>query len=571
MRQKFFLFTIFLITFLFVFRSLLANLDLALVDWRDYALMVWITFQNMNNVLTLNFQNYFETNSFYPHHYSLLFSDLLLPQSILSLPFYLITKNLILSFNIVFIITFILNYVSSFLFWKQVFKKDLLAFFGSLLIIFSPFFHLENSHFQMMSYWPFFFSLYFLLKAFESRKYIYLILAGLFIAIQFTASVYLSVYLLTMTILYFIFRIIDIKSVRQLITSALLVFITFFFFSGIFIKGYFDMKKEYNIKRDLSEYITYSAHLSDYLFTSSINSVFHKSSIMKKWNSFDKNGWGGHSSSPGFLILTLFLVGLFAFFKVKKQISLSILLDRQKGFFLAVMLLGFIFSLGPRLNFNGQYAYIPMPYTLALKFFPLVEATRVPARWSFLFFLGLIFFALLGLNKLTQNKYKNYIFGMCFLIFVLEYIPLDLKASIQNYTDERTTILKELCVINKEVVLEIPVTHLSADTNIADGLSYITKTQLASTEHGCFIINGYSGYDLKENFELSDRIDKAIETNNVEQFINELRQENITIVKFNSDHFNPTKQAGLDTFLKLLEEARGLRKIDTTIFAVNKK
>ena len=568
MKQKFIFFIIFLILLSVVFRSLLLNLSSSLIDWRDYALMVWIMFQNVTNILSLNFQNYFETNAFYPHRYSLLFSDLLLPQSIMSLPFYLLTKNLVLSFNLVFILTFILNYISSFLFWKQIFKKDVLAFFGSILIIFSPFFHIEYSHFQMMSYWPFFFSLYFLYRAQVDNKYLFWILSGVFVAIQFTASVYLSVYLITVILIYSLFSYPGIKNFKKPFIGFGLIFLSFLLLSGVFIKGYFDMRNEHNIKRDLGEYITYSAHLSDYIFSSSINSLIHKSAPINKWNSFDKNGWGGHASFEGFLLLTFGLIGLFVIVKEKKNIAIILKLDRQKGFFISVMMIGLLFSLGPRINFNGTYAHIPTPYSLILKYVPLFEATRVPARWSFLFFLGVTFFALLGLDKISQNKYRNYILCGFFVIFLLEYLPLNIKASVGSYSDDRDLVLKQLCQSEKQVVLELPATHLNAENNIADGLSYITAVQLSSTVHGCYLINGYSGYDMPSILDLSERMDQSIDQNNTGQFISDLRQRDIDLVKFNPDSFPPLRQGNLQNFFDSLENEKELKKIDATIYQV---
>lgn len=568
MKQKVIFFLIFLLLFSLVFRSLILNVSFALVDWRDYALMVWIMFQNISNILSLNFSNYFETNAFYPNKYSLLFSDLLLPQSILSLPFYLITRNLILSFNLVFILTFILNYLSTFIFWKQIFKKNILAFLGSLLIIFSPFFHLENSHFQMMSYWPFFFSLYFLFKTSQKRRYLNSLLSGLFLAIQFTASVYLSVYLLVVIVLYYLFNL-SRKTLKPSSINLLITFLTFFILSGVFINGYFEMKREYNVKRDLGEYITYSAHLSDYIFTSPINSIIHKSPLLEKWNSFDKNKWGGHSSFPGILILVTALIGIFILVRTKGGTSFNIKLDRQKALFLSIMLLGLIFSLGPRINFNGQYAHIPMPYTLALKFIPLVEATRVPARWSFLFFLGVTFFSLVGIDRLTKNRYRNTVLAFCFLLFFLEYIPLNLKATTESYTDYRTAMLKDLCEGKKQVLIELPVTHLDADNDIASGLSYITRSQLASTEHKCLMVNGYSGYDLPSILNLSQKVNASIDQNNPEQLLSLMKQHDVDLVKFNPDHFPQGRQAALQNFYNSLEKSPGFLKIDQTIYKIN--
>lgn len=562
-------FLLFLVILAFVFRSLLLNFSTDLPDWRDYALVIWIIYENIQHIISLDFSNFFNSNAFYPNPYTLLFADTFLPQSIIVLPFFAVSKNLILSFNLVFILTFILNYLSNFIFWKLLFKKDYLAFSGAIFVVFSPFFHLELSHFQMMSYWPFFFSLYFLFQPTDQRRYLNSILAGIFLSLQFLAGVYLSIYLLTTIMIFYLIKFFDKKYLKKTLISVFVVLITFFLICGVFIKGYFDMKSYYHIQRDLKEYVVYSASLSDYIFTSSINSLLYNSKILDKWNSFDKNGWGGHASFPGIGLFFLGALGIFIFTKDKKTISLILKLDKQKAFFLLITLTGFVFSLGPRLNFNGTYAHIPLPFTVALKLIPIFESVRVSARWYFLFIFGLTFFALIGLQKYSQNKHKNLVLIGCFLIFVLELIPFNLKTESQNYIDGRSQILKKLCADKKQVVLELPVTHLDADINIADGLSYITKTQLASTYHKCYLVNGYSGYDLPENLDLANKLNQAIDNNDSVQFLSELRRRNINIVKFNPNHFIPLRQPNLDKFLQSLDKTNELRKIDTTIYSIN--
>ena len=541
----------------------------SLVDWRDYALMVWIIFQNADKILSLNFQDYFTTTSFYPNSYSLLFSDLLLPQAILFIPFYLVTKNLILSFNVIFLLTFVLNYISAFLFWKVIFKKNFLAFLGSLLVIFSPFFHIEYSHFQMLSFWPFFFSLYFLFKEDSGRKYLNAFLTGLFLSLQFLASVYLSFYLLTFISLVFLIRIVKRQEIKTSLVKALVVGITFILICGVFIKGYIDMRNTYNVKRNIEEYISYSANLSDYIFSRPIDSVIHNLPIVERWNAQNKSHWIGQAAFPGFLIFVLSIVGLFIFKKDKKSIWFILNLDDQKVLFLLVTIIGFIFSLGPRLVFNGTYAHIPLPYSLVLKFVPMFESIRVSARWSFLFYLGLIFFALLGLNKITNNKYKKYIFAFVFVFMLLEYVPLNIKATADNYLDDRDVMLESLCKNRPEVLLELPVTHLDAENDIALGLSYITKLQLASTHHKCLLFNGYSGYDLPSIIDLSQRTNQFIDAQDANGFYNALKSQNITLFKLNPDRFPTERQANLQKFLEALSRQKNILQIDGTIYRIN--
>lgn len=559
----------FILILLFVFRNLVLNLSANLLDWRDYPYVIWVIFQNITHISSLDFINFFETNAFYPHKLTLLFSDILLPQSLIMLPILIFTKNLILSFNLLFIITFILNFISSFLLWKQIFKKELIAFFGSLFLVFSPFFQLELSHFQMLTFWPFLFSLYFIFKNEEKPSRKNLIAAGLLLSIQFLASIYLAVYLIFSISIFSLLKFFSHHK-KETILKILFIFTAFLLTSGIFIKGYIDMKHMYNVNRDIKEYITYSANLSDYIFTSQINSIVHQSPIMKLWNKSDKN-WGAHSSFPGFLIFVFSIYGLFQLSKRKQLILLNLKLNQEKAFFLALVIMGFTFSLGPRLNFNGNYAHIPLPYDIFIKYVPLADATRVPVRWSFIFFLGLIYFALIGIKKL-QNKFKHSLIISIFIliIFLLEYIPLNITASSQSYISNKDIKLKELCSKDKKVVLELPVTHLDVVPDIVTGLSYITKMELASTYHGCFMTNGYSGYDLPSLFELRDSLSDAIVNKDIIAFQNLIRKNMIDIVIFNPELFIKELEKPGYVFIQKLQKEADVAQIDNNAFLFTK-
>lgn len=570
MSKKFLLYLgSFILILIFVFRNLVLNLSINLLDWRDYPYVIWVMFQNITHIQNLDFINFFETNAFYPHKLSLLFSDILLPQSLIMLPILIFTKNLILSFNLLFIITFILNFISSFLLWKQIFKKESPAFFGSLFLVFSPFFQLELSHFQMLTFWPFLLSLYFIFKNEEKPFRKNLIAAGLLLSIQFLASVYMAVYLIFSISIFYLLKFFS-RHKKETILKILFIFTVFLLTSGIFIKGYFDMKHMYNVNRDIKEYITYSANLSDYIFTSHINSIFHQSSIMELWNKSDKN-WRTSSSFPGFLIFIFSIYGFFRLLKRQQSISLNLELNHEKAFFLALIIMGFTFSLGPRLNFNGNYAHIPLPYDIFIKYIPLADATRVPSRWSFIFFLGLIYFALIGIIKLhSKFKYNFLVNSIILIIFFLEYIPLNIPASAQNYIDKKDVKLKELCSKDKKVILELPVTHLDAAPDIVTGLSYITKMELASTYHQCFITNGYSGYDLPSLFELKDSLSAAIVNEDITAFRNIIHKNMIDIVIFNPELFIKELEKPGYVFIQKLQTETSVAQIDNNMFLFTK-
>lgn len=569
-------FLLFLLLFSFVFRELLVNLSENLIDTRDYSLMVWIISQNIEKILSLNFSNYFDTNTFYPHRYVLLFSDLLLPQSLISIPSFLLSKNLILSFNITFIITFLLNYISLYFFWKIIFKNNLIAFLGSIFFIFSPFLHLELFHFQLLNYWPFFLSLNFLIISLKEvlpyKRFIYAALSGLFLAIQFLASVYLAVYLIVAVLVYLTVHLIFTKNFKRVVQLFFFVFAIFILIDGIFIKSYNDMKIYYKIERELGEFITYSANISDYLFTGSIGSLIHQSPILDKWNSFDKNTWGGRASSAGFLFTVLLLFALVGIGLRRSSINFTISLDQGKTFFLVLIFIGVIFSIGPRAKFNGNYAEIPLPYAFVMKTVPLVQSIRASSRWSFLFYLGVIYFTLITLNNLTNKRGGSKILVLLiFILFFIEYIPVNIKTDKVSPVEGNYSLLKDICSKQKQVLLELPVTHLDSGENIVQGLSYINSVQLASSNHKCNLVNGYSGYDLPALFKLKDEINSSITSQNIDKFLQILNDNNIDVVKINKGLLIKEVQAAGPIFYENLKSQRNVEILDLNIYKINKK
>lgn len=382
---------IFLLVLLFVFRNLfLSDFNQSLISWGDYPYVIWVINQNVGHFKDFDFSNIFQSNIFYPHKNTLLLSDLLLPQSVIYLVISSFGKNQIASFNILLLITFLLNYSALFLFWKNFFKDDFLSFLGSIFFIFSPFFIKQLGHFQIMSYWPMFFSLYFLTKDNFNFKVKNVFIAGIFLAIQFLASVYLAIFLCFVSGIWFLIGF-SRKNVKHTLLPFLIYFLTFFILDGFFIKGYIETKNIYKIKRPINEYILYSAHITDYLF-SDTPSLIYQSTLMKKWNSFDHHIVGEKAAFPGFLFSILFLLGFFTFIKVKNKKLIGFEFTKEKIFFLLIIIIGFVFSLGPRLNVNGVYAHIPLPSYLFLKFLPMFDTIRGSARWSFLVYFGIVFY-----------------------------------------------------------------------------------------------------------------------------------------------------------------------------------
>src|SRR5581483_11749719 len=395
-----------------------------------------------------------------------------------------------------FFIILILNYLSSFLLWKNLFKSQTVAFLGSILFIFSPFFHMEYSHIQMLTLWPLLLCLYFLFKNRERPNFKNIIIAGILLSIQFLASVYLSIFLIFTIAVFFISELILKSKIKTSIRNFFIIMFIFCVLDGIFIKSYVDMQKYYQAKRDLGQYITYSANISDYIFTNPINSLVHNSALIAKWNKLDKNMLT-RAAFPGFTLFLLALIGLFSVKKIDKILSFQLNLDFERLFFLLLIIFGFLFSLGPRLLFNGYDSLIIAPYAIFLKTIPFFQAARAPVRWSLLFYFGLIYFALLTIKRLYQKGFfyssKVNSFLLTFLFFIIifaEYVPLNFSTEKKPYINADYTKLKNLCSSKPQVLLEIPISHLDVYPNIIEGVTYISTVELSSVYHHCNLVNG---------------------------------------------------------------------------------
>jgi hypothetical protein len=563
-KRKFFIYLLFfLIIFSVAFRSLIFNFVTNLIDWRDYALVAWLVFQNVQKIIHLDFINFFTTNAFYPNTNTLFFADTFLPQSIITLPFSLISKNPIFIFNFVFVITFILNYISSYLVFYKTLKREFLSFLASLFLIFSPFFYLELGHFQMMSYWPGLFCLYFILKNDEQNKIRNLILAGIFLSLQFLAGVYLSFFFVAIIFSFFLAKIIFERNLVKNLKQIIIVFVTFILLSGPFIYGYRSVQKQYSFERDATEFINYSAHLSDYLFTKPADSLLYKLDLIKKWNSFNKNFTGGRAAFPGFTLTVLSLLSLFKIYKENRLIKVKIELNEQKFFFLILVLVGLTFSLGPRLNFNGNYAHIPLPYWILLKTIPFLESIRALCRWSFVFYLGIVGLAF----EYLKEKKNAILLGTIFILFFLECFPLNVRTYKDTYLDEKTEILKNICQKNKKVVLEVPITHFDGTGGIVDGLTYITKVELASSYHNCYLINGYSGYDLPSLLKFKDDFYQTLATKNSDKLVSFLKQNKVDILQVNRGRLDEESLANYEKIYQRLLKTKDIKLIGPDIFS----
>lgn len=530
-----------------LFRDLLSNITTNLIDWRDYSLLVWVLGGIQNNILSANILNFFDGNMYFPNKFTLLFADSFYPQVIPFMASFGLSKNLVFSFNVVFFLTLLLNTFGAWSLWKALkIKRQLLLFFAVLVTSLSPFFFSELSHFQMISFWPLLFSLSFLFRLQNEPTKKNIILVITFGIIQFYASVYIFTYLLTIFGIYYVIELLFASKKKRVAV----------FWQGFKIAVgigigvlpmyllYYYIQHLYQAERQYFEYVLYAAHFTDYAFpnTWSALSSFAPFKVFSKLN---HHFVGEPALFPGFVLSVLGGFGLIKTLRLKNKTSL---------FFAALLLVGFVFSLGPKLNINGKFIGWPLPYVVPLKLMPLYWPLRATKRWSFLLYTSLAYFSVAGLQLIAKKypKRASLILLLIVGIYVLEMFPMQYKSEYKDYYPEIYSVLETECKDDPKVLLEYPMEENHAEANVATNLSYKTTFMVASLRHKCNLINGYSGLVPPKSLEFQQTLQTVTNADDVHWFSKLLSENNISIIKINEPRLSLESKTKI---LELLEEA----------------
>lgn len=526
---------------IFYWKNTLLNISDHLYDWNDTLYFIWLIQNHIHNLTSLNFNHLYDATAMYPFRYALSFGEQFFFPSLIALLISQFNQNPIFQLNLLLVVNHILNFVCFYLlvslFVKNFWSKVISSFYFS----FSPYLFTQIGHLQMIFFWPLLLALFFVLKNKESKriKVLNLLLSGFFLGIQFMSSIYLGTMGLIVIIVLFVIEIFFEGQATFLLKQLVILLMVFTITAGISIYGYILAKNEYGGKRELGEFVTYSAHLSDYIFPlSNDTSLLYQSSLFTKWKEFNHHYIGESAAFIGVLPAIIIFLYLFKYKRDKSALSFSINLNKVTLFLVLISLISFISSLGPRLSVNGTYLYIPLPYTLVLKYIPPIEFLRGLARWFSLLTLAVALLVGLGLDNffesLTKKISQKNIFIIGFLIFVLfvvEFYPKPLEVSKKEWWSKAYDYMKdELCVKNSPAVVEYPFVYRNTDGGLIKDLQYKMVILLASTQHSCKILSGFSGYEPPKYIEIKEQLDSnGIDKND----INLVKKLGFTYLKLN--------------------------------------
>lgn len=126
-------------------------------DLGDPLLNAWILAWDASRLLRFfsgdlsALRDFWNANIFYPEPLTLAYSEHLFAQSVQILPVYALTGNIILSYNLLFLSTFVLSGLGMFLWVREMTGSSVAAFAAGLIYAFAPYRVPQFSHVQVLS------------------------------------------------------------------------------------------------------------------------------------------------------------------------------------------------------------------------------------------------------------------------------------------------------------------------------------------------------------------------------------------------------------------------------------
>lgn len=491
----------------------------------------------------------FDAGIFYPHPNTLSFSEFLLPQAVVSLPVYLLSKNPILTYNFVFFLSYILAAYGMFLLARHLTGHIIAAVAAGTMFAFNTFQIHHITHLQLLSSGLIPLGFLYLHKFFEEKTWKSSIFFALFFTLQSLACVYyglfwVSVFLVFLPGLFILFRekldrIFFQRFIPPLAGAAGIIF--------LFFLPYMSLIKTFHFERPLAEgadpvnYLAVNPHnillsrwltplgthehfllpgvavlvLAGYLIgrkrrlfispPKGIKVVFWVITFFSLLTVAAVRLTGGFSFKAGLISVSAHNVAkqaLIVFIPVMVYLFVSFAVfafRRENGsgenrLFFAYFILGiwaFLLSMGKNFTFLGDSTSLfPMPFRLMYNVVPGFKGIRVPARYAVFVIFALVVLASYGIKLLWNKKgaRRSKIFAAAgLLLFVnLEYLTIPQRIARVPVKDDIPPTYKWL----KKQPDGFAVAELPFQKPVGHESAYM----YFSLYHRKKIVNGYSGF-----------------------------------------------------------------------------
>lgn len=459
--------TIAIATFFIQGPSFVFNLWDHLYDAGDSFLNSWILAWDAHALFSEGI-SIWDAPIFYPVKNTLAFSENMFGNLWITIPIQYATNNHIFAANMLILTSYILCMYFVFLLIRDMTGSHSGGLVGGILFSFNPYRWGHTAHLQLL---PFFWAPLALLFANRfmkepKKKYFFGMLS--FTLLQYYASIYLGMMLLTMLIVMFSVHIVNDKK-----GSERWIYVTDKNLRNMFVVGlalsvlallplalpYYNVAKKWHFVRSLDENAMYAAEPLSFFIPLSSNTY--------RWINNISAGRIRGGEGAVFFGLTPWILTLVGFIFIFRQRQHKSDMQRQAiiRFAWTALAMG-ILMLGPFLILFDDNTHIPMPYQLFYYLIPGFKAMRVPARFAQPLLLCLSVMAgfaaarlLESWKKWSQNRRISLLL-VILTLFYLDYAVPDNSGVLVETQEGFPPIYLYLSKSNPDrPILEVPVGH----------------------------------------------------------------------------------------------------------------
>jgi hypothetical protein len=367
-------------------------------DYGDPLLVTWAMGWVNGRILDGAFRGFWDANIFFPERTALAFSEHFIGQSLMVLPVYWFTKNLILSYNVAFILTFVLTGAGTFVFTRALVGSVVGAMVAAVVATLNEYrlvWSLAHLHTLSLHWWLF--ALYCLHRYFVTDRRRYLVGTAVCLVALHLSSVYYTFYGAPLLVIFAVAE--SIRSGRwrlarvwlELWATAAMVAV------GVlpFLLPYMAVQQRLGVARSMAE--------------QNAATLDHWAAVL-----------------PGLAApLVLALIGVVGAIFVRR-------LRYAMTLTLVMIGLSFWLSLGPEVRSGGVVLDWPGLYRVFYDYVPGFSALRVPHRFASMVFLFSGVAAAIGLAAIEwrSRRLAQVVAVMAVLVFLHYSVPSPIMLNV---------------------------------------------------------------------------------------------------------------------------------------------
>ena len=437
-------------------------------DYGDPLFVTWVLGWVNGRIIDGAFHGFWNANIFFPEPNTLAYSESFIGQSLMVLPVYWLTSNAILSYNVAFILTFVLTGASTFLFTRALVGSVLGAMVAVIVATFNEYQLVWSfAHLHMLSLHWWLFALFSLHRYFVTDRRRYLAGTAASLVALHLSFVYYTAYCAPLFVVFATAEAIRSGRWRtgrvwlELWATAAVVAASIV----PFLLPYMAVQQRLGVERSIAEVVQNAATLDHYA-----------------------------AALPGLAApMFLTLVGM-AGAVVIRRLRYAMVLT------LVLLVLAFWLSLGPEIRHGGAALDWPGLYTVLYRYVPGFTALRVPARFASLVFLFLGIGSAIGVAAIESRSRRaaQLVSAGALLMFLHYSVPSPLTLNVE---------LPSPMLANPAPAYLTPVATLPGIYRSVDSLrptavlvelpfgdpSYDLRYMYFSATHRRRLLNGYSG------------------------------------------------------------------------------